>query len=563
MAEQKREFHGMPAWDFFVCFGLALAAFAFIFYRIFNADLVGDEWGMWKDSIRPGLKALITFQHKDTQSHFLQGLCAIPFLKYLPIGTVPAIRLPSLLMFPVYAWAGMRLVRRFARWWFRILFFAAWIGPQIVLEYFGLSRGYAFLLAWSGVSFVGLIEAYDPGNTPVWRERWSKISIFSAGLAMLALMTFAYGYFLLTLLLLLRYYLDAEGTVRHRMSAVLRNGGFVIGMGVMLLIFYLPRYLILRHSPLMQWGGTRNFVADSFASLMGCVTYVDMTHENVIFWIGMAGFAICMADLFAWLWKMRKERPRMSHAFQSPLALAVVLFFGIAVVAQVGFWMAGIRLPLERAILYLWPIIVMLIGFSWQELRWWWVRALNVLALCAVVGWAVYTYDTRVTYEQRWDAQNKEISMVLHELAQQELQSGRPLVVGMTDNLKYTTWYYFENETADMAVIPQLEEHPVFRIHGDNLLFTYSLNYGFPWPFPPVWHHHPHTDYYLLALNIPGNQPNERLMDLTPVRYFEKSDVALYKAKTPTGRVGCDPKRCMICQALDQIAGMPVAAAGE
>jgi hypothetical protein len=52
-------------------------------------------------------------------------------------------------------------------------------------------------------------------------------------------------------------------------------------------------------------------------------------------------------------------------------------------------------------------------------------------------------------------------------------------------------------------------------------------------------------------------------MDLTPVRYFEKSDVALYKAKTPTGRVGCDPKRCMICQALDQIAGMPFAAAGK
>ncbi|MBP1589494.1 MAG: hypothetical protein ILO10_04780 [Kiritimatiellae bacterium] len=563
MTNPERESKRPPTWDFFVCCGLALAAFVFILYRIFNADLVGDEWGMWKDSIRPGLKALLTFQHKDTQSHFLQGLCAIPFLKYLPIGTVPAIRLPSLLMFPVYAWAGMRLARRLASSWFRILFFAAWIGPHIVLEYFGLARGYAFLLAWGGVAFAGLIEAYDSKNTPAWRDRWSKISIFSAGLALLSLLTFSYGYFLVTVLLLLRYYLEAEGPDWTRLAVVLRRGGFVIETGVVLVVFYLPRYLFLRHTPLMQWGGTRNFVSDSFASLIGCVTYVDLTRENVIFWLGMAVFGVCVANLLAWLWQLRRERPSFFRILQSPLALAAILLFGLALCTQVVFWVAGIRFLLERAVLYLWPIIVMFLGFSWQEIRWGGVRWLNVLLLCGVVGWSACTYDTCKTYEQRWDAQNKEISQVLHDLAQQERQAGRPLVVGMTDNLKYTTWYYFENESPDMAAHPQLAEHPVFRLHGDNLLFTYSLNYGFPWPFPPVWHHHPHTDYYLLALNIPGNKPNGRLMDLTPVRYFEKSDVALYKAKTPTGRGGCDPKRCMICQALSQIAGVPIAATEE
>lgn len=552
-----------PTWDFYVRCGLALAAFVFILYRVFSVDFIGDEWGMWKDSIQPGLKALLSFQHKDPQSHFLQALCSMPFLKYLPINRVAAIRIPSLLMFLVYAWAGMRLTRRLTSGWFRVLFFAAWIGPQIILEYFGLARGYAYLLAWCGVSFVGLIEAFNPENTPIWRDRWSKISIFSAGLALLSLLTFAYGYFLVTVLLLLRYYLDEEGTVRTRLAAVLRRGGFVIGMGVVLMAFYLPRYLVLRHSPAMQWGGTSNFVSDTFASVIGCVTYVDFLREKAVFWIGLAVFGVCVADLVAWIWKLWRERPTFSRFLQSPLALAALLLFGTALILQGTFWVGGMQFPVRRSMLYLWPFIVLFMGFSWQELRWGAVRGLNVLLLCGVLGFAACTYNTYKTYEYRQDAQNKEIAKVLYDLAQQERAEGRPLVVGMTDWMRYTLWYYWEYEYPDMAVHPQLKDHPVFRLHGDNVLFTYSLNYGYPWPFPPIWHHHPHTDYYLLDPNVPGNLPNERLMDLTPVRYFEKSDVALYKAKTPTGRVGCDPKRCMICQALDQIAGMPLAVAGE
>lgn len=551
-----------PTWDFHVRCMLALAAFAYVLYRIFNVDIIGDEWGMWKDSIQPGLKALVSFRHKDPQSHFLMGLCAIPFLKYLPVDRVVAIRIPSLLMLPIYAWAGMRLARRFASCWFRLLFFAAWIGPQIILEYFGLARGYAYLLAWSGVSFVGLIETYDPANTPAKRDRWTKISIFSAGLALLALLTFAYGYFLLTVLLLLRYYLEMEGGVRARTLAVLRRGGFVIGMGAMLFLFYLPRYLVLRHMPQMQWGGTHNFVVDSFASVMGCVTYVDGKRAELVFWIGLTVFGVCMADLCALLWKLGKERQAFSVVLQSPLVLAAILFFGIAMGMQMTFWALGMQFPLLRTALYLWPMVVLFIGFSWQELGWRVLRFVNVLVLCGVVVEGFCSYNTYRTYEHQKDAQNKEIAAVLRNLALGEKPEGRPLVVGMTDRLRYTIWYYLEYEHPGMAVHPQLKNHPVFQLHGD-VLFTYSLNYGFPTPFPSLWHHHPHTDYYLLDPNESGNQPNGRLMDLAPVRYFEKSDVTLYKAKTPEGRAGCDPKRCMICQALCQMAGVPAEAAGK
>lgn len=556
-----------PTWDFYVRCGLALAAFVFILYRIFSVDFIGDEWGMWKDSIQPGLEALLSFQHKDPQSHFLQALCAMPFLKYLAIDRVVAIRIPSLLMFLVYVWAGMHLSRRFANGWFRVLFFAAWIGPQIILEYFGLSRGYAFLLAWGGVALDGLLEAYDPKNTPVWRDRWTKIAIFAAALALLSLLTFAYGYFLLTVLLLLRYYLEEEGNIWAKLKAVLRRGGFVIGTGVVLMAFYLPRYLVLRHSPAMQWGGKSNFVSDTFASIIGCVTYVEFSHERIIFWLGVVVFGVCVADLLAWLWQLRHERTTLSEALTSPLALAAVLLFGLAIGSQLAFWAGGMQFPVRRSMLYLWPMLVLFLGFSWQELRWGVVRWLNVGMLCGVLGFAVCTYNTYRTYEYRQDAQNKEIARMLHELSEGRTEAD-PLVVGMTDWLRYTLWYYFEYEYEDMAVHPQLKDHPVFRLHGGRL-FTYSMNYALP-AGVARWHIHPKTDYFLLQGHYEGNvfhetvpydfakPPPPELTGYEPVAYFAKSDVSLFAVKEGKRRGGCDPRRCMICQALYQIAGEPV-----
>lgn len=549
------------SWDFYVCIAMSIGAFFFILYRIFNVSFSMDEWGMWKDSIRPGLEALITFQQQIPQSHFFEGLFAMPFLKYLPFEPAESTRIPSLLMLPVYVWSGMYLAKRqFANSWLRLVFFGAWLCPQIIIEYFGMARGYAFLMALSGASFVGLIEAYNPKNTDVQQERWTKLSILSACLAMLSVLTFSYGYFMVSFLLLLRYYLNANGSVHHRIGETLHRGSFVVWTGIALVIFYLPRYLILRHSSSMQWGGTSGFVADSFSSLLECIAYIPRDVHNIVHTTGLnagivyTAFGLCLLDAVLFLVQSISGRKSLRVILQSPFAISSTLFFGIALLMQVLFWLFGMQFPTRRTTLYLWPILVMLLGFSINEYKSVLLRMANGLALIVVIANSFFTYNTNMILETNGDYQNKEITRALCALAK-DMPPGKPMFVGVTDCMRYTIWYYLEYEHGLKPVL-QFENHPVFKMFGDNKIFLYSLSYGYPQPFPPIWHHFPFSpDYYLLSPYEPGQQPNPRLMDMTPVYECKKSRAAIYKAKPPEGPLGCDVNKCFVCQALYQMAG--------
>jgi hypothetical protein len=72
----------------------------------------------------------------------------------------------------------------------------------------------------------------------------------------------------------------------------------------------------------------------------------------------------------------------------------------------------------------------------------------------------------------------------------------------------------------------------------------------------PSWHYCPGTDYYLIYPHEPTCETlNKQLMELEPVKYFEKSDVTLYKAKQLDKPAGHNSKQCMICGGLNEIAG--------
>jgi hypothetical protein len=548
-------------WDFFACIALSIAAFSFILYRIFHVSFTMDEWGMWNDSISPGLEALITFQHKDSQSHFFQGLFAMPFLKYLPFNPAESVRIPSLLMFPIYAWSGLHLTKYFKNPIVRLLFFCSWICPQIVLEYFGLARGYAFLMAFSGASYVGLIEAYNPNNPELKKDRWTKFSILAAAISMLSILTFSYGYLMVSFLLLLRHYLTAKGTVWNRIAETSKRGSFVIWTGVALAIFYLPRYLILRHcQAMLDFGGTNNYVSDSFSTLLDCIAYVQLNIHHTLDihrvsdWIVFGAFGLCVLNFSVYIVNALRNHQSLFEALGTPFALSSTVFFGIAVTMEILFGFLGMQFPLRRTTLYLWPIIVMMFGFAINEIKFLLPRIVCVTAMVGTVAYSMTTYNVNTVIETNGDSQNKEIANALCELAK-DFPPGRPMVVGLTDCIRYTIWYYLEYEH-HLAPAPQLQGNPIVKIFGDKVLL-YSLSYGYPQPFPPIWHHFPFSpDYYLLSPYEPGQQPNARLMDTTPVREFKPSKAGIYKAQNPPeGNLGCKVENCMVCKMLYQMAG--------
>lgn len=543
------------SWDFWVCVSLTLAAATFILYRIFNISFTGDEWGMWKDSIRPGLEALITFQHRIPQSHFFQGLFAMPFLKYLPFHPAESVRIPSLLMFLVYAWSCIHLTKFLSNSWFRILFFCAWICPQVLIDYFGMARGYSFMMAFCGASLVGLIEAWNPNNNNLHKERWTKFSILSAAIALLALLTFSYGYLIISILLLLRYFLYSNETkLLDKIKETINKGSFIIWTGITLFVFYLPRYLILRHCPDMQWGGTHNFISDTFTSLLNLIDcqpqdiHHILNYSDVNIFIVLFIFALCLLNFI-----LACRKKSIKEIMQSPIALASIIFFGVAIIMQVLWWTLDMQLPIRRTVLYLWPLLVINVGFSVDDKFPKSFSAINFVIMLFVIVFSLSKYNVTKIVETNGDSQNRETTNALIELAN-SLPEKRPLIVGLSDALRYTIWYYLEYEHG-MEQYPVFKEHPVFRLYG-NKIFLYSLSYGYPQPFPHIWHHFPFApDYYLLSPYEPGQQPDSRLMKIEPVYKFNACNVTIHKAKkVPEHVLGCNVKNCFVCKALYQIA---------
>lgn len=540
-------------WDFYACLTISLAAFAFILYRIFNISFTMDEWGMWKYSIRPGLEPLITFQHQLPQSHFFQGLFAMPFVKWLPFDPCEASRLPSILMFPIYIWAGFHLANYFKNSLLRFLFFCTWICPQIILEYFGMARGYAFMFAGCVASFVGIFETYNNKNTEIQKERWTKFSILSAAVALLSVLTFSYGYFMVTILLLLRYWIDADGTFWSKLKETISRGSFVIWTCVVLGVFYLPRYLILRHSDSMQWGGINNVISDSFTTFLDCLVCIPQDCHNIMNFghvdliLVYVIFGLLLLNFLTFLISNIIHKIPFKELLHSPFLLASISFFGIVAMMQLLFWIFNMQLPTRRTVLYFWPIIVMMLGFGIAEHKSLFIRIINVITMLFAIEFSMTKYNVDSIVEASVDCQNKEIANRLYELSKYYTPE-RPMFVGITDCMRYTIWYYLEYEHK-MEENPATVNNPIVKMFGDKIVL-YSLSYGYPQPFPNFWHHFPFSpDYYVLSPYEPGQKPDFRLMEEKPLYEFDICKTAIYKSKPVEERfLGCNVQFCKVCQ---------------
>jgi hypothetical protein len=303
----------------------------------------------------------------------------------------------------------------------------------------------------------------------------------------------------------------------------------------------------------MQWGGTSNFISDTFSTFISNVTYLkyqdnwsrELNHNTIY---GIPIFVLCMVNAVALFYGVYKRQIKL----QSPAVLMSIILIGVGIVSQILFWLFGMQFPTHRTVLYLWPVFVILLGFfAYDKNNNLLLRFLNIVLMCVFIVRAAFTYNTYNVHESRADIENREVAKYFYDLVKNRPDKSRPLFVGMTDCTRYTIWYYLEYELG-MKVHPSFQNNPIFKLFGDNELFMYSLNYGYPQPFPQMWHHFPfQPDYYYLSHFERGNEVDSKLMYTMPVHKFEKCEANLFKSRIPPdGNLGCNVNYCPICQAL-------------
>lgn len=548
-------------WAGVACLLLIILTGAYVVIRAARLELASDEWGFMEDSLKPGLEAILTFQHQDPQSHFLLELLSLPFLHLWPGNPVTGIRIPSVLAFFLYAWVGWRLGRRLKNGWLRVVLLLGWFANAWVLDYFSEVRGYSLLVAFASLTYLGLIEAYDRRGGLSRQSLWSYIAILAAAAAMLSIMVFVFAFCVIAGLLILRYGLDAEAQSdtevtndgrmgwRRRVATALDRSGFIFATGLAVGVFYMPRYLILQNHPAMQWGGETGFVHDTMAAVVNTFPHYTQYLPNavtpylpMIAWAVTGMMALNAVAVGISLWRGQKRAVR--DYLESPTVLLSVVFVGIWVLSGVGHAVAGVQYLVQRTTFFLWPLVVAQCTFAMDEApgAWkWGVRGLNLAALAVVLGVAGRSVNLDHCEANESMAHQSEIVRAIADMAKEA--HGRPVVVGLTDPMKYTFGYYME-KVCGLKESPQTERNPVFKLFGDNI-FIYSLNYALP--DGAEWHWHPATTHYLLS-EIFSHHPDPTLMDTNPVTYWQGMRAGIYRALPQKTMRGCEPGKCMICQ---------------
>ena len=470
--DTDREVAALPA-EAWLRRGLVAFFFVYVTVRAFTLAITNDELGALLGVYRSTLANLITFQLVDAQNHPLSGFLGILFRDLLPASReVFAIRLPSLLAFLAFAWGAYRLTGRLRDPRLRILGLAALLANAFALDFFSLARGYALALAFQMISLVFLVEIFLERRRPAYGEAKAQAALWAAAASVISHLAFL-SYFVATtgvlfLLGLLSRPIEGDGPrapFREIPRELLRQGYLVV-CGALLGVFYLPIILLLKMQDLFYFGGTRGWVADSVRTLLEASLYRFEVPEV---YVTLAAYGAVALGLYlggrAWL---------DAGSWQEPFRLPPAgLFFSLlAVMAAFSYTLHfafGVRFVQERAALSLLPPALGLMVFAADrgEGSRRQVLALGLLAY-TVLGFSQLNLHRTHSWEMSSDV--RELVADLEEIHRRE---GRPMVLGMSDSTKYTTWFHADRSLSKKGKVETTDQTHARTI---DWLTLYSIN---------------------------------------------------------------------------------------
>ncbi len=506
-------------WDVVAIGLLAVASSLYVSFRAVNVPLTNDEWGMLVSYIRPGLADLIAFLKPDAQQHFLLGLLAIPARLLLPIDEIYAIRIPSLIGFGIYLYSGIALTTSLGNPFLRVLALAGWIGNPFLLDFFSLARGYGLQVGLFGLSLQSLIVAYDPEVRDSARRVRSTLSLAAAALGVLANLSLLYVYLAILLLLLLRLYIFSEShNVQGKLDEVVRRAGPIVAVTALLGVFYLPRVIILAKYNLLYFGGTTGVFKDTLYSLVKATFYENLYPEALVLYMAAAIsalFALNIVTFFRWGFPRPRESSKMRF-ISSPFVIVSSVSILAMLFIQVAHVFAGVKFVIERAALFAWPLIIGQFVFAINEIRPRLVKSVNAAMLVILLLPVLFNANSDHTCTWRINSNSKNIASELTRIA-----AHTPVVVGLSDHIKYTLWYYIER-VPGFRENSATKDNPVIRQFGN--LAVYSIDYGVPGQ--GAWNQHPQTTHYLLDSS---HQTNSQSSQLLLLKEWTPSSIKLYR----------------------------------
>lgn len=375
----------MPGSKILIFLILATASWAYILIRSLNLSITHDEALSWT------MLAGDSHQWFTANNHWINT--ALGFVSGVGFQNAPwALRLPNVLAFPVFAWFVFHLTGSGKAP--LMVLIPAWLSiltNHYVLELFGLFRGYGLALTalsaalWYAVQFS--------------REKDDRFLLpFQIGALVCLYSNYAFLYPLIGLWLFLFPSFRNPSETNISLPFIWKRFRWFL----LLSLPALANILRLRQSQELYFGGDRSLSADTLDSVLHYTFQFELFPEQFPFsryllYSLLAGIALQA------VWK--GEKGILPRLLLFCLALPVLLFY-----------LAGMKFPMERSVLYL----TLLIGIGlYQGMVYLWVEQKKIWLLLAIlpVGlWASgtaygawYRYNFRYASTWYYDEHNPKV----------------------------------------------------------------------------------------------------------------------------------------------------------
>lgn len=303
-----------------------------------------DEATSFVEFVHPGISNIWPGEATwTTNNHLLNS--ALMWLSYQLFGHSEfALRVPNLLAFLVYAWAGFKLMQQLKNRMFRLVFTVGLFAPMYLIDFFAMARGYGLSFAFTLLALALWIETIQNQKKYLWAE----LSLFLAVLANLSLLYVWPAWWLLSLLRDIFVF-----KIHFRKVALYRV------FSMFLLAIHVVYAMALR----------KNFTFD--LGLQSGLVTAAKSHLSILFF-GLESLAhlfylvFCVAAVVGFI----LLRPKLENATKFLLGLAV-LTFSTHIFGNV---LAQLPLPSGRISLHLYllwfPAFVFLADDFSKKMRW-------------------------------------------------------------------------------------------------------------------------------------------------------------------------------------------------
>jgi hypothetical protein len=435
--------------------GLVAAALGAVFlaYTVIRAVRVPftcDEAFTGTHWVDRGPLAALTFDGPErANNHLLNSILAAA--SQAVFGRTPfALRLPNLLAHVLFLVASWRLLSRIAGGGVALAGFALLNGNPLLLELFGLARGYGLALGFVTSALLYAVRAFEVEEIP-WREEAACYALLVCGVLaqLIVLDVFAAVAATFAVLRLARLIQSrAEGRLRR----AARESIPVVAASLFLLATAMPIIVCLRRSGALDFGGTVGLWYDTVGSVVR-ISMLNLSPSFVRATLAALGTALAALTALA---AYRLVRPTATAGRRVFLALfSILVSLGAAVQAQHVFFDA--RFPENRIAIVFLPLLVFALaaacGTAPSPLD---RVAGSAFGAAGLLALALFARRANLSHSDLWwfDADNVRMLEDLDRLRVSRPGVFHPVRLSVTDSLEPSlNWYRGTDEFSFLAPV--------------------------------------------------------------------------------------------------------------